>query len=93
MPFISPTGQVAQPRAIVTTTTPPVSPGETTTLASAGELPGNTSWHVIVLWFLGAMALIALADPAPNIATLIVVLIILETLLKNWNTYASYLGI
>lgn len=58
------------------------------------SVPGtSTSWHTVVLWFLGAMALLALASPAPNIATLIVVLLIAGTLLNNWSTYASYLGL
>ena len=53
----------------------------------------STPWHVVVLWFLGAMALLALADPAPNVATMIVLLLILLVLLKNWPTYQSYLGL
>jgi len=52
-----------------------------------------TNWHTVVLWFLGAIALLALADPAPNIATALVLLIILGTLLNNWDTYKTYLGI
>lgn len=54
---------------------------------------GDTSWHIVVLWFLGAVALIALADPAPTLATGLVVLLILGTLLNNWNVYKSYLGL
>jgi hypothetical protein len=53
----------------------------------------STSWHMVVLWFLGAMALLALASPAPNVATMIVVLLIVGTLLTNWPTYKSYLGL
>lgn len=57
-------------------------------------VPGTvTSWHTVVLWFLGAMALLALADVAPNIATMIVVLLIVAVLLTNWNTYKAYLGL
>lgn len=52
----------------------------------------NTSWHMVVLWFLGGVALIALAEPAPQIATMLVVLIILGALLNNWPIYKSYLG-
>lgn len=53
----------------------------------------QTSWHQVVLWFLGAIALLALAAPAPNIATMIVVLLIVAVLLTNWTVYKSYLGI
>lgn len=53
----------------------------------------STPWHIVVLWFLGAVALLALADPAPNIATGLVLVIILGTLLNNWDTYKAYLGI
>lgn len=60
----------------------------TTTVAGTG-----VSWHIVVLWFLGAVALLALADPAPQIATALVLLIILGTLLNNWTVYKSYLGI
>ena len=57
-------------------------------------VPGTTTpWHVVVLWFLGAMALLALADPAPNAATMIVLILIMLVLLKNWPVYQSYLGL
>jgi hypothetical protein len=57
-------------------------------------VPGTTtSWHQVVLWFLGAIALLALASPAPNIATMIVVLLIVAVLLTNWSVYKSYLGL
>jgi len=52
-----------------------------------------TQWHTMVLWFLGAMALLALASPAPNIATWIVVLIILAVVLNNWSSYKAKLGL
>lgn len=53
----------------------------------------GVSWHIVVLWFLGAVALLALADPAPGIATALVLLIILGVLLNNWDVYKNYLGI
>jgi hypothetical protein len=53
----------------------------------------TTTWHTVVLWFLGAVALLALADPAPGIATGLVLLIILGILLNNWSIYKTYLGI
>lgn len=52
----------------------------------------NTSWHKILLWFLGSLALIALADPAPKVAIWLTVIIIMLVLLKNWPTYSAYLG-
>jgi hypothetical protein len=66
----------------------------TTTTAVKSVVAGtSTSWHTVVLWFLGAIALLALADPAPQIASALVGLIILGTLLQNWSIYKSYLGI
>jgi len=53
----------------------------------------STQWHTMVLWFLGAMALLALASPAPKIATWIVVLIILAVVLNNWPSYKAKLGL
>lgn len=52
-----------------------------------------STWHMAVLWFLGAIALIALADPAPNIATAFILLIILGVILNNWPVYKAYLGL
>ena len=63
-------------------------------MASANVAGTSTSWHQVVLWFLGAVALLALAEPAPNIATMIVLLIIAGQLLAHWDdTYKGYLGI
>lgn len=54
----------------------------------------SPNWHSAVLWFLGAMALLALAEPAPGIATMIVVLLIVGLLLAHWqDTYAPFLGL
>jgi hypothetical protein len=63
-------------------------------MANTNPVPGTSvSWHMVVLWFLGAVALIALAGPAPNIATIIVSLILVGVLLTNWPTYKGYLGL
>ena len=52
----------------------------------------SSATHVL-LWILGALALIALAGPAPNIATWLIVIIIVGLVLAHWNdTYAAYLG-
>ncbi len=53
----------------------------------------STPWHVVVMWFLGALALLALASPAPSIATMIVLLLIAGVLLTNWPAYASTFGL
>lgn len=68
-------------------------PGTTQPKKGSSDVPGTAvSWHVVVLWFLGAMAMLALAGPAPRIATMIMVILIFGTLLKNWPVYKSYLG-
>lgn len=47
----------------------------------------------VILWIIGALALIALAGPAPNVATWLVVLLIVGLLLAHWqDTFAAYLG-
>ena len=47
----------------------------------------------VILWIIGALALIALAGPAPNVATWLVVLLIVGLVLTHWqDTYAAYLG-
>lgn len=52
----------------------------------------GTAQHVF-LWLLGALALIALAGPAPNIATWILVIIIVGLVLAHWgDTYSTYLS-
>lgn len=56
-----------------------------------GGLPSN--WHTVVLWFLGAIAMLALADPAPGIATALLIVIIISVLLQNWDVYKTYLGL
>ena len=61
---------------------------------SAPTISGTqVSWHMVVLWYLGAIALVALAGPAPNIATWIAILLIVGLLLSRWSTYQTFLGI
>lgn len=46
----------------------------------------------VILWIIGALALIALAGPAPDIATLLIIIIIVGLVLFHWNdTYSKYL--
>lgn len=49
--------------------------------------------HTAILWVLGSIALIALAGPAPVLATMITVLLIVGRLLTSWPVYAAYLHI
>lgn len=57
-------------------------------------MSNQPNWHTAVLWFVGAMALLALASPAPNIATMIVVILIVGIVLAHWSdTYAPFLNL
>jgi hypothetical protein len=69
-----------------------VTPSGGSGLTNSQPLSLTPDWHLAVIWFLGAVALIALAKPAPQVATLIVVILIVLVLLGNWSTYASFLG-
>lgn len=53
----------------------------------------STGAKTALLWALGALALIALAKPAPNVATMLVVVLIAGLVLANWQKYASYLAL
>jgi hypothetical protein len=44
------------------------------------------------LWGVASVALIALAAPYPDLATGLVVLLIVGVLLNNWQTYTSLLN-
>jgi hypothetical protein len=53
-----------------------------------------SGWHKALLWFLGAVALLAVAGPAPSAATMIVLIIIVGVLLGHWkDSYAPFLGL
>lgn len=45
----------------------------------------------VLLWIIGALALLALAGPAPSVATWLLVIIIVGLVLGNWSTYSAYL--
>jgi len=71
-----------------------VKPATTSKVAKSNVVEGTTTtWHQVVLWFLGGVALLALADPAPKIATGLVLLIMLGLLLTHWQVYRNYLGL
>lgn len=52
-----------------------------------------SDWHKALLWFLGAVALLAIAAPAPNVATMLLLIIIVWVVFAHWNDYAMFLGI
>ena len=59
--------------------------------SSAGNVAGTgTSWHVVIMWFLGAIVLLVIADPLPQFTTWLVVLIIVGVFLMNWGAYQQY---
>lgn len=60
---------------------------------STSMIPGTqVAWHTAILWILGGIALLALAEPAPRIAIMLLFIIILLVLLNNWTVYKTYLG-
>lgn len=46
-----------------------------------------------IYWVVAALALLMLADPLPDVATMFVVLLIFGVLLTHWSDYAGYLDI
>jgi len=58
--------------------------------SSTAATVGGTSWHVVIMWFLGAIILLTLADPWPKFTTWLVVLIIAGVILNNWSAYQQY---
>lgn len=99
MAYINPsTGEIV--RTPITTSTSQTSTStqtstgtSTTSIASALSGTPFTDWHKALLWFLGGVLLIALAGPAPNISTMLLLIIIVGVLLGNWNSYAKFLGL
>jgi hypothetical protein len=57
-----------------------------------GDIGMSTTLKEVVLYGVAALALIALAAPAPDVATLLVVILIAGVLLNNWGDYASLFG-
>lgn len=99
MAYISPTGVIS--RGLSTTNNSNIIPSGSTSPNNTMQVPGSTAlagtpftdWHKALLWFLGGVLLIALAGPAPNIATMLLLIIIVGVLLGNWNDYAQFLGL
>lgn len=98
MAFISPTGQTARLGNPLTSTNTPNSTNSSST-ATTSTSPGVSTgtidnWHIALLWFLGAVAMLALAGVAPSIATWIMAILIVLVLFAHWNdTYKHFLGL
>ena len=75
------------------TSTSPIDIHAPTAASTALGITTLTDWHKALLWFLGAVLLVALAGPAPNVATMILLIIIVGTLLGNWSKYSAFLGL
>lgn len=77
--------------------TPKPSPGSTPKNSSPGGLVfPSVDLHNIsqpLLWFIGAVALVAAAGPFPQAATWVVLILIFLVLLKNWQQYSRIPGI
>lgn len=59
---------------------------------ATGKLPPHTMLAGYLGWTIGGVALVALAAPAPRVATYIVLAFILMALLTHPDTYAAALG-
>ena len=59
---------------------------------ASGKLPPQTMLAGYLGWTIGGVALVALAAPAPRVATYIVLAFILMALLTHPDTYAAALG-
>ena len=94
MAYIPPRGGGGGITPTPTPTPTPTSNTINTSNTGTTSLPESAAeWHKALLWFLGAVALIAIASPAPSIATWLVVILIFWVLLKNWSDYAMFLGL
>lgn len=52
----------------------------------------NVSYKGVIYWGVAALALTALAGPLPDVATLLVVILIAGVVLNHINDYLSILG-
>ena len=78
------------------TNTPNSQNSNTSTSSTTGGVTTGVinDWHKALLWFLGAVAMVAIAGPAPKIATYIMLILIVLVLLAHWNdTYKHFLGL
>lgn len=54
----------------------------------------QTPWHVPLLWFLGAIVALAVSGVAPNVVTMVLIIIMFSLLVTHWqDTYAPFLGL
>ena len=50
---------------------------------------GSTG-HTVLMWFLGAVLIVALAGPFPTAMKMLLLVLIVLVVLKNWQTYQTY---
>lgn len=53
--------------------------------------PLNVNFKLMVYWTVGALALVALAGPAPDMATMLAIILIFLVLLSDIKLYTGYL--
>lgn len=64
-----------------------------TTPSKAGSTQiGGVNISFIWYWGVGGIMLLALAAPAPNIATMIMIILIAGVVLINWSDYSGLLN-
>jgi hypothetical protein len=51
----------------------------------------NVPFKTVMLWGVSAISLVALASPMPDVATGLVLLLIVGVLLTHWKDYQVYL--
>lgn len=61
--------------------------------ANQGSPQITLDWHLALYWGGGALLLLLIADPLPNVATAVLILIIAEVLLVHWADFAPLLNI
>lgn len=66
--------------------------GGATGLGHTGPVASSNGHHAL-MWFLAAVLVIALAGPFPGAMTMLMLILILLVLLKNYQTYFSFLGV
>lgn len=61
--------------------------------SASGSPAAALDWHLLAYWGGGAILLLVLAGPFPNVVTAILILLIAEVLLVHWSDFASLLAI
>lgn len=50
----------------------------------------QSNQHLVMVWFLAAVLVIALAGPFPQATMLLLVIILFLVLVKNWSSLSNY---